>query len=258
MKRLGKTYSALEDIRNKKRPLKSGVQRDKLDAEERAKMKELREAMKDLPMDSETLERELKTQLDAEKSRVQNQIEDLQREIDKGELTPKSARTVREDAELTSLKEKRDALKKKHDEIFKNDDFKEQKRLELAKKLAEKKINELHKKIADGDFSKTGRKPLIADNELIKLRAEKLRIQEKYDVEFWKNKLANRNKEEKLKDFLWEIWGIPRVLMATGEWSFVLMQNLIQTVAHPLHAKQAFVNAWKNMKSQQKKRTIFK
>lgn len=53
IKRIGRIVSALEDVNNKKRPLRSGLQRDKLDAQERALNKELRELMKELPIDAE-------------------------------------------------------------------------------------------------------------------------------------------------------------------------------------------------------------
>lgn len=252
MKRVGRIVSALEDIAEKKHPLKSGKQRDKLDADERALNKELREAMKDLPVDAATEEQQLKTALDATKSRIKNQIEDLQREIDKGEQVPKSTRTVKEDAELKELREKRDALKEEHDKIFKDDAFKEKKRLELAKDRAEKKIEDLQRRIKEGDFSKKVTKPVIADTELIKLNAEKLRIQEAYDKEFYKNKLQNRTKAEKIKDALWEAWGLTRVLRATGEFSFVGVQGLIQTIAHPKIAAEAMKNALRFMGSEAK------
>jgi len=248
--RAGKIISSLEDIAKKKRPLKSGAQRDKLDVEERAMRKQLREAMKGLPLDEGALEEQLRTQLDASKQRVLNQIEDLEREINNGELVPKDARTVKEDAELKSLKEKRDALKKEHDAIFKDESFKEARRLELTKKANERRLEELKKKLKEGDFSKKTRKPLIADDELIKLKAEKLRIQEQYDVEFYKNKLANRTKAEQVKDGIWELWSLPRALMATGEWSFVGVQGLKLSLSHPQYAAQAFKNAWNSMLSE--------
>jgi len=248
--RAGKIISSLEDIAKKKRPLKSGAQRDKLDVEERAMRKQLREAMKGLPLDEGALEEQLRTQLDASKQRVLNQIEDLERELNNGELVPKDARTVKEDAELKSLKEKRDALKKEHDAIFKDESFKEARRLELTKKANERRLEELKKKLKEGDFSKKTRKPLIADDELIKLKAEKLRIQEQYDVEFYKNKLANRTKAEKVKDSVWELWSLPRALMATGEWSFVGVQGLKLSLSHPQYAAQAFKNAWNSMLSE--------
>ena len=224
MKRIGRVISALEDIANKKRPLRSGKQRDLLDAEERALNKELREAMKDLPMDEDTKANQLKTRLDAAKKRLENQIEDLEREIEKGEANKRSTRPLIEDEELTLLKERRDELKKERDAIIKDEEFNEKKRLETAKKRTQQSIAELQRKLQEGDFSKKQTKPIIADDELTKLKAEKLRIKEEYDKEFYKAQLNNRSKFEKLKDRLWEVWNIPRVLMATGEWSFVGIQ----------------------------------
>jgi len=91
---------------------------------------------------------------------------------------------------------------------------------------------------------------LQVDSELIKLRAEKLRIKEEYEKEFYKAKLKNRTTAEKIKDSVWELWAIPRVLMATGEMSFVGIQGLKQSVAHPLTAARAFKNALTFMKSE--------
>lgn len=247
MKRVGRIISALEDVNNNKRPLKSGKQRDKLDAQERALNKELREAMKDLPMDEATEAEQLKTQLDAAKQRVRNQIEDLQREINKGELTPKNARTVREDAELKELKEKRDELKKEHEQIFKDEDFQNKKRLELTKKAAERRIEELKRRIKEKDFTRK-KKPLVTDDELTKLKAEKLRLKEEYEKEFHKAELENRTKAQKLGDMAVDAWNMTRILSATAEWSFVLRQGMALTlrnlVSNPKTLAKAFKNAW--------------
>lgn len=250
MKRIGRSLSALEDIANKKRPLKSGAQRDKLDAEERALLKEVREAMKDLPIDEAMQEEQLKSALDAAKTRVNNQIEDLQREIDTKELVPRNARTIKEDAELKTLKEKRDKLKGEHDKIFKDDDYKEQKRLELTKKAVERRVEDLQRRLREGDFSVKKRKPVVPDDELTKLKAEKLRIQEEYDKEFYKNQLANQTKLEKAKDAVAEAWGLTRVLSATGDLSFVGIQGWMNLLAHPMKSARAFMEAVKFMGSE--------
>ena len=422
IKRLGKLLSQLEDIQNKKRPLKSGQQRDKMDAEERAKMKEVREAMKDLPIDATLEAEQLKTATDAAKQRIRNQIEDLQREIDKGEQVPKNSRSIQEDAELKDLKDKRDKIKAEHEALFKDEEANrleqaikaaeksileyerrikegelypdkkqsaietpelkalrdkrdvlkdeierlkkikpiagastgwdnktgkfyveingkrikefdtrkeaenfafgrtpeqvateaaikaaerqadelerriqagelevakkqslvqntselqsarerlskqreelrklqedagiiERKRLEQTKKNAERRIAELQRRINEGDFSKKERKPLIADTELTRLRAEKIRLQEEYEKELYKNKLANRTTTQIVKDALWDIWGLTRVLSATGEMSFVGIQGLTQSVAHPKIAGEAFKTALRFMFSEKK------
>jgi len=250
MKNIGRIVSALEDVANKKRPVKSGAQRDKMDAQERALRKQLREAMKDLPMDEATIESQLKTELDRRKAYVKNRIEDLQREIERGEQTPKNARTVREDAELKALKDEMDRVKKEHDTLFKDDDYKERRKTELAKKAAQRRIEDLQRKLKEGDFEKKVVKPAIEDTELTKLRAEKLRLQSEYDKEFYKAKLANRTRAERVRDSIWDAWGLTRGLSATGEASFVGVQGLIQTIAHPKYAIEGLKNAYKMFKSE--------
>ena len=252
LRRVGRIISALEDVANKIRPLRSGLQRDKLTAEERALQKQLREEMKGLPIDEETAENEQRTALDAAKRRLENQIEDLEREIARQERVKKTAKSFEGDAELDALREKRDQVKKKHDEMFKDEAFKEAKRLEDTKKRTKKAIADLEKRLAERDFAKKERKPLVEDSELIQLRAEKLRIREEYDKEFYKAELANRKFWERRRDDMWEAWGMTRVLMATGEFSFMLIQGGILTIDNPKKAYEAIKTAIKVMTSEKK------
>jgi len=252
MKFFGRVLSGLEDVAEGERPKKSGLQRDKPDPDQRAANKQLREAMKLLPVDEQRRLDQQKTQLDTAKQRLINQIEDLQREIDKGELTPKNARTMQEDDELRQLRAARDAKKAEHAALFNDEEFLNKKRIELSKKAVNRRIAELEKRIADGDFAPKKRKEVIADTELIRLRAEKLRIQEEYKKEMFKAKLRNRTQAEKVKDGIWDAWGITRALRATGEFSFVGIQGLINTIAHPIQAKQAFKNSMRFLTSQRK------
>lgn len=328
-KRIGRTISQLEDVRNKKRPLKSGKQRDALDAEERALNKELREAMKSLPVDEATREQELKTALDAVKSRLSNRIEDLSREIETGEKAPKT-KPVQYDSEAKELAAERDRLKKIRDEIFGDKDLSYEKRvdtaikateralaetqrrisekdllpktstkvsspeldairkrleeskselsalqeeagipeklrLERAKKYVQKQTGVLQERLKNGDFGpKKKPNPVIADTELTRLRAEKLKAQELFDVAQYEAELKNRTRAQKIKDGLLEAWGLTRALRATGEFSFILVQGGVQTLAHPMNAavavrtmfshfaSEARSEAWtRNLKSQE-------
>lgn len=314
IKRIGRITSALEDVQNKKRPLRSGLQRDKLDSEERALNKQLRDALKELPIDAEAEARELRTALDAAKTRTRNRVEDLQREIDAREKLPRNTRTIQPDAELNALIEERDALQKVHDEVFndpeaieeerlaraidaarravenyekrirdKNLDPKkpspvketpelkairqqltsakaeyqklqedagviEKRKLETAKKVATQRIQDLERRIKEGDFSRTTSKPVIKDDELTKLLAQKVRLKEEYDKEFFKHKLANRSMPEKWKDAMWEAWGLTRALQATAELSFVLMQGGAMTISNVWHKPAATARAFGNMR----------
>jgi len=322
IKRIGRDVSALEDIQAKKRPLRSGLQRDKLTADERALKRKIRDGLKDLPVDHAAQERELKTALDAAKTRTRNRIEDLQREIDAKERTPRNTKEVEPDAELIALREEKDALQAVHDEVFndpaiteeerlnrllastqrsieeydrriseknldpkkkapvketpelkalreKRDALKseyqqlqeeagviEKRRLETAKKVSEARIAELKRRIQEGDFSKKEARPAVVDDELTRLNAQKLRLQEEYDKEFYKHELKNRTKAEKAKDFLWEAYGLTRALQATGELSFVLMQGGVQTISNiwrkPGVVARAFRNMWDAMRSEKR------
>jgi hypothetical protein len=252
LKRIGKITSALEDIREKKkRPKRSGRQRDKLDAEERAKQKELREALKELPPDMELLAEELKTATDAYKTRLQNRIEDLQREIDNKERVPKSKRAIQDDQEIKDLRNKLAEKKKEHDEAFKeeNKKIREAKRLELLKRNTDRAIQDLKERIINQDFSKKERPKPVSDTELTKKRGEKLRLQESFNKLAYMEELSNRSKAQKAKDSFWDLWNVSRVLMATGEFSFVLIQGLSQTVAHPVNAFKSLMTAFKFMAS---------
>lgn len=250
LKRIGRIISALEDVAGKKRPLKSGKQREKIDAEERALQKELREAMKELPLDKETLDRQLRTALDAAKQRLKNQIEDLNREIKNNEQVPKSARVLQDDNELEDLRKERDELKKRHEEMFKNEAFIEKKRLEIAKRNTQKKIVDYERRIKESDYSKKTRKQVDADNDLTKLRAEQLEVKDKYDKLQYANQLKNRTNTQKAIDGVMEAWNLTRALRATGEFSFVLIQGGIQSVAHPITATHAFATSLSHFASE--------
>ena len=252
IKRLGRLISQLEDIREKKRPMRSGQQRDKLDAEERAKMKEVREALKELPEEEADIEKQIKTAQEATKTRLKNQIEDLERQISNGEKVPQNVRTVKEDDEIKELKKRRDELKKESDAIFKDEEFVNAKRLEQAKKRTQSSINDLERRLNEGDFEKKKPSKIIADDELTKLRAEKIRIKEEFDKEFYKVQLKNRTQFEKWKDRLWELWNVPRLLMATGEFSFVLIQGLKLSLGNPQLAVKSFKNAMNFFGSEKK------
>jgi hypothetical protein len=49
-----------------------------------------------------------------------------------------------------------------------------------------------------------------------------------------------------------ELWSLPRALMATGEWSFMLIQGGIQTIAHPINASRALYKTLQHLVSEKK------
>jgi len=252
LRRVGRLISALEDVADKKRPLRSGLQRDKMTAEERSLQKQLKEEMKGLPMDEETLVSEQRTALDAAKKRLENQIEDLEREIELGEQVKRTAKTFDGDQELEDLRRKRDEVKKEHDELFKNEEFLNAKRLESTKKRTKKSIAELERRLAEKDFAKKEVKPLLEDTELINLRAEKLKIKEEFDKAFYAAEVKNRKLKDNIISGIWEAWGLTRVLTASLDASFMFVQGGVMTISNPMNAVKAVQEVMKVMGSEAK------
>ena len=297
MRRIGKLISGLEDAYNGKRPKRSGLQRDELTQQEREMKRELRDLLRDLPMDDTDTNKKWKTALDAVKSRLKNSIEDLEKQIankekSKPERNPieydeeakslkrtrDELRTILEDlvgkpelteeqkiertekylvksidalreqidsnniafkskgnpvtsARIENLKEEQSALRKQLAELRRESGLVEAKRLETAKKSVKNRISDLERRIKEGDYSKKEIRPLVPDTELSQLQAEKIRVQEVFDSEKYKQELKNRTKFQKGLDALLEIWNVPRILKATGEVSTVFVQGGILTVS---------------------------
>jgi len=116
MKDLMRKISQLEDIEKQLRPLKTGLKRDELTNRQRELGKQVREAMKTLPITDEDVQKHLKTALDGIKTRLKNEIADLDRQI---EAEKKDAKTkgVEYDEDANLLKAQRDERKRRLDDI---------------------------------------------------------------------------------------------------------------------------------------------
>ena len=166
----------------------------------------------------------------AEKS-LENSIEKLQKEIASGEVEYRIKPSEKRSAKLDILRKRRNELSAIKKQMRIDAGIVEAKRLETAKTNVRKGISELQRRIYERDFSKKEVKPLIEDNELSQLRAEKLAQQEIFDAEKYKDELKNRSKIQKWSDAVLEVWNIERILRATGELSTVLIQGGMLTVS---------------------------
>lgn len=143
-------------LENGKLPPQTGMVRDEPSAETRSLRKDVQELKKDIDQ-QEGGPRALKGALDAAKTRIRNQIADMERAILRGEQIERSKRTIAEDAELKMLKQQRDELRKTYDEMFgsKSTLTDEQRRARAEKsleKVLERAIERLGRARA-GDFS---------------------------------------------------------------------------------------------------------
>jgi len=179
IKRIGQLVSKIEDARNKIRPLRSGLQRDKLEADERAMQKELNELMKDIPQDAADEAKQLKSALDAIKTRLRNQMEDIERAIETGEAISRAS-GVPYDDEATQLRTQRDELKKQYDEVF-GDDINEKARINRAERASQRALDKVNKQIAENDLAMR-RSTSVTSPKLqaikAQLEAQRIRLEE--------------------------------------------------------------------------------
>jgi len=217
-----------------------------------AELKSLRTKNGLLDKQLQKLRNDAKQKRSAEEIATENKIKalerkaaDIQDKIKKGELeaVKKESKVDKTNPKYIAAKNKAEAALEELKKLQKVAGIPEKRRLDLTKKATERRIADLKRKLKEGDFAKKAKKPLIADTELIQLKAEKLREQEKYDKEVYKAELENRTKFEKAKDGVWEAWGLTRLLSATADFSFIGVQGLTQTISHPIEAAKALKNA---------------
>lgn len=172
MKRVGKMISSLEDIQNKKRPLRSGLQRDKLSDQERKMLRDIKDAMKDLPVDEAEEAKSWKTTLDTIKSRLKNQIADLNKQIETGEKTAKK-KGIKYDQEADDLRAQRDELKKVIEAMEGKSKMSDEQKIRMAVAAVEKNIAELERRIATKDVSKKDKSVAPVTDQLRTLRQKR-------------------------------------------------------------------------------------
>lgn len=116
IKRMGRYMSALEDIENDIRPLKTGPQRDTLEADELAELAKIRVGLSKMPIDAAEAENQLKTAQEALEKRLENSIAELNRQIETGERPEKAKATV-STPNIEKLREEKKRLLKIRDSI---------------------------------------------------------------------------------------------------------------------------------------------
>ncbi len=153
-KRVGQLLSALEDAQAKLAPLRSGLQRDKVTQEVRDLQKKVQQEMRKNGVSTKSPEQEYKSALDAVKTRLKNNIEDLVKRFETGEKEPKKV-GIKPDEEAENLKAVRDKVKKALDFAEGNTgkkDLPPEQRIAMAKASLEKSIAEYERRINEEDF----------------------------------------------------------------------------------------------------------
>lgn len=114
----------------------------------------------------------------------------------------------------------------------------------------------LKEKLAAGDFAKVEHKPVALDEAAAKLKADLDLARKAYKEGLEKDRWARSSIWEKTKRHATDAYDLGRVLMTTGEFSFVLRQGKWQALAHPVSTAKAMGAALRAMRSEHAALTI--
>ena len=183
IKAQGRLVSALEDVESGKAPLRTGFQRGEPSDEVRRLQRKVQDLMKENGITKESLDPDKvwKTALDGIKTRLKNQIKDLERQKETGEKTPKKQGVIY-DEEARLLKEQRDALKSEIEFIEGKREISDEQKIKMTVLALERSIAEYERRINEGDINpkeKTGKTP--ETNEIKILRSIRDNVKEEYE-----------------------------------------------------------------------------
>jgi len=196
----------------------------KLD-EEATALKEIRDAKKQLLDDlvgKPELTEEQKI-ANAEKS-LENSIKKIQEEIDTNDIAFKEKPTAVTSQKIEELKSVKKALLESKKQLRQEAGLIEQQRLKTAKTRIKNQIEELNTRIKNKDFAKKEIKPILADNELNTLRAEKEAVYEEYEKMKYLQELENRTLAKKIMDEGLEAIGLARAVKASLDLGLIGIQ----------------------------------
>lgn len=128
----------------------------------------------------------------------------------------------------------------------------EEKDLRQQRERIQKRIDELNRRIEEGDFSSPEKKEKLTSPELEALKDKLMKVQFEYEKALATRMLESRTGGEKFRDYTGEILNLPRSLMASVDFSAPLRQGLVMTVSHPVIAAGAAKEMFKQAFSQQK------
>lgn len=155
---------------------------------------------------------------------LEKSIEKLQKEIDENDISFKEKPTPATSVKIESLKSAKKALLETRKKLREETGLIEEQRLKTAKTRVKNQIEDLKNRIETGDFAKKEVKPILADNELNTLRAEKEALYEEFEKLKYIQELANRTTFRKYADAFLEATALTRAIKASLDLGLIGIQ----------------------------------
>jgi hypothetical protein len=181
-------------------PKKTGVERRNPSDHERELIKLVNEVKKEGGFSVTDPAKQLKTSLDAVKTRLKNQIKDMTRQIETG-IRPEGAKGIEYDQEAETLKALRDRVQETLDDIVTNPDVTDEERVKIATKSLLKSIEEYNRRLETDDYSRRDGKAPVSTPEIEALRAQRDALRAEYKT-FEALEHPERRQEALLKGYI--------------------------------------------------------
>ena len=177
--------------------------------------------------------------------RIEREIERLADIIDgRVSLNENKGREVLSSDRLDELKAEREHLKSILKEMNKNSEDAENKRLENRKNGIKRSIKQLKERLEKGDYWAKKRETLPVDEEILELQRERDKL--RYDLMGLKMRAEEVLKPsyKKALDWILDVWHLPRMVLATGEFSVMSVQLARTALRHPIASFKSFVKGF--------------
>jgi len=171
----------LRDMAEGKAPLATGMQRDTPSDDTRELTKQVNEKKKEGGYAITNAARQLKTALGAIRTRLRNEIADLNKQIAEGKRSHKNKTKVEYTAELKALKLTRDARRAVLNALDPKAPLTDKQRIDRALKHYDRRMTQLQDKLACGDYA-TPKKTTWRDAPMSPEKSEALRRQRRADA----------------------------------------------------------------------------
>lgn len=161
----------ISDWKKGQAPPATGQERPPVSDEQRELRKAVNEAKKAAGI-VEATPGQLRSALDAAKRMARNRIADLTKSIETGERISVSRRVLTPDAELTTLREERDALQKLYDDAFGKNELSDEQRVSRAEKALDRAISNMESDLKSGKLYKDDPKAPVSSPAIEAKRAQ--------------------------------------------------------------------------------------